>query len=116
MLAAASPAFADGHGGSTLRVVAVETDNVKAYADEIGNGRKIMEGINSKMTLRAWQATFAGGNTGNVVVALEYPGSLAEFAVAWEQLLADEKMAKWLSGLSGLRTIVSDSLYTEIAL
>ena len=30
--------------------------------------------------------------------------------------LADEALAEWLAGLSGLRTIVSDSLYNELPL
>jgi hypothetical protein len=68
------------------------------------------------MTMRAWRATFAGDATGAVIVGLEYPGSLADFATAWQKIQEDKSVSKWLSGLSGLRRIVSDSLYNEISI
>ncbi len=106
--------MADGH--TTLRVVSVSTDDVGAYVSELREGKKIMAGIDSKMIMRAWHATFAGDQTGAVIVALEYPGSLASFATAWEKILADKKMASWLEGLGDLRTLVSDSLYRELSI
>jgi hypothetical protein len=66
--------------------------------------------------MRAWRATFAGDATGAVIVGLEYPGSLADFATAWQKIQEDKSVSKWLSGLSGLRRIVSDSLYNEISI
>ena len=108
-------AHANAAEGTTMRVVVVQTDDAAAYADEIRKGKKLLHAVAPNMSMRAWQATFAGTSTGTVVVALEYPGSLADFSMAWEKTVADKKIAKWLGGLSGLRTIVSDSLYTEIA-
>ena len=107
-------AFADGH--STLRVVVVQTDDVGAYVAQLTEGRQMLTRVDSKFTMRAWQATFSGDTTGSIVVALEYPGSLSEFARGWEKALGDEELADWLAGLSGLRTIVSDSLYNELSL
>jgi hypothetical protein len=106
--------FADDH--STLRVVAVNATDANAYIAELRKGKEMMMKIDSKMSMRAWRATFAGTTTGTVIVALEYPGSLSDFAGAWEKTLADKGMASWLDGLSGLRAIVSDSLYQEIPL
>ena len=106
--------FADGH--STMRVVAVDTDDADAYIAELRKGKKMIAKVDPKMSMRSWRATFAGANAGTVIVALEYPGNLSDFAVAWEKTLADKGMASWLGGLSGLRTIVSDSLYQEIPL
>jgi hypothetical protein len=51
-----------------------------------------------------------------MIVGLEYPGSLADFANAWDKVQADKSVAQWLTGLAGLRKIVSDSLYNEIAI
>ena len=106
--------LADGH--TTLRVVAVSTDDVDDYVEELKKGKAMMSKIAPKMEMRAWQATFAGEETGSVIVALEYPGSLAAFASAWEKTLADKKMAAWLAGLGDVRELVSDSIYRELSL
>ncbi len=102
--------------GTILRVVAIETSDAAAYAAELKKGRALITQVDPKFKLRAWQATFAGDNTGRIVVAVEYPGDLAAFGGAWTRLLSNEAVGKWLGGLSGMRKIVSDSLYQEIAL
>jgi hypothetical protein len=106
--------FADDH--STMRVVAVDTTDAKAYIVELRKGKQMMKKIAPNMLMRAWRATFAGEAAGTVIVSLEHPGSLSAFSSAWEKTLADKKMADWLAGLSGLRQLVSDSLYEEIPL
>jgi hypothetical protein len=106
--------LADGH--TTMRVVAVSTDDVDAYVAELRKGKQMIAKIAPKMEMRAWQATFAGDNTGAVVVTLQHPGSLSAFATAWEKTLADKKMAAWLGGLGSLRELVADSLYQELPL
>ena len=107
-------AVADDH--STLRVVRVQTDDVGAYVAQLSEGKKLIKAVDDKFTIRSWQATFAGEATGAVIVGIEYPGSFGEFAMAWEKLVADPTVGAWLGGLSGLRTIVSDSLYNEFPL
>lgn len=104
--------FADGH--STMRVVAVQTSDAGAYVAELRKGKQMMNKIAPGMVMRAWRATFAGEGAGTIIVSLEHPGSLSTFASAWEKTLADKKMAAWLNGLSGLRQLVSDSLYEEM--
>ena len=106
--------FADGH--ATLRVVAVSTSNVEAYVAELGKGKQMMAKLTPKMVMRAWQATFAGEETGAVIVSLEYPGSTSAFASAWEKTLKDKNMNAWLKGLGNLRELVSDSLYRELSI
>ena len=113
-LSLSTAVFADGH--STLRVVMVDTDDAAAYTAQLKEGSRLIKKVAPKMAMRAWRATFAGNATGAVIVGLEYPGSLADFATAWEKIQADKSVSKWLSGLSGLRTIVSDSLYNEISI
>ena len=110
------PMPAHAADGSTLRVVAVETANPQAYAEQIKKGRAIIAKVDPKFTLRAWQATFAGESTGAIAVAVEYPGDFAAFATAWSRLMSDKAVSEWLGGLSGMRTIASDSLYQEIGL
>ena len=107
-------AFADDH--STMRVVAVQTDDVDAYRAQLSIGMQMIKKVEPKMTIRAWQATFAGDSTGAVIVAVEHPGSLGDWANAWDKIQADKAVADWLAGLGGLRKIVSDSLYNEMPL
>lgn len=114
MLSLSLTAAADQH--STLRVVRVQTDDVGAYVAQLREGKKLIRAADARFTIRAWQATFAGETTGAVIVGIEYPGSFGDFAMAWEKLTADPAVGAWLSGLSGLRTIVSDSLYNEFPL
>ncbi|MFQ3237433.1 MAG: hypothetical protein ACI9C4_003019 [Paraglaciecola sp.] len=101
---------------STLRVVMVDTDDAAAYAAQLNQGSQLIKAVVPKMTIRAWRATFAGDSTGTIIVGVEYPGTLADFATAWEKVQADQSVAKWLAGLAGLRKVVSDSLYSEIAI
>ena len=101
---------------STLRVIRVQTDDVGAYIAQLSEGKKLIKAVDGKFNLRAWQATFAGDSTGAVIVAVEYPGSFGEFATAWDKVTADSAVRSWLGGLSGLRTLVSDSLYREYEL
>ena len=101
---------------STLRVVRVQTDDVGAYIAQLSEGKKLINAVDENFTIRAWQATFAGDETGAVIVAISYPGSFSEYAMGWEKLMANAAISSWLGGLSGLRTIVSDSLYKEHAL
>jgi len=107
-------AMAEDH--ATLRVVQVETDDVAAYVARLTEGKKLIKAADEKFTIRAWQATFAGDATGVVIVGVDYPGSFGEFAMAWENLIADPAVGAWLGGLSELRSISSDSLYNEFAL
>ena len=106
--------LADNH--STLRVVTVATDDVDAYIVQLRKGKQLMMKVAPKMLMRAWRGTFAGEAAGSIIVSLEYPGSLSDFASAWEKTQGDKDMAAWLDGLSGMRKLVSDSLYQEISI
>jgi hypothetical protein len=109
--ALAFPAVAKDH--STLRVVAVETEDVDRYIAQLKIGKKLIQAQDANWSMSAFQSTFAGPNTGTVIVAVQYPGGLSDFARAWEANMADEEIGSWLSGLADFRTIVSDSLYVE---
>lgn len=102
--------------GSTLRVAVIQTSDAGGYIAQLAEGKKLIHAVDKKFTIRAWQATFAGDATGTVIVGVEYPGSFGEFGVAWEKLISDPAVGAWLTGLSSLRTIVSDSIYNEYPL
>ena len=107
----AFPVLADDH--STLRVVSVETENVERYIAQLKTGKKLIQAQDANWSMSAFQSTFAGPNTGSVIVAVQYPGGLSDFARAWEANMANEEISSWLASLGDLRTIVSDSLYVE---
>lgn len=108
------PAFADDH--STMRVVVVQTDDVEAYVEQLKMGNKMIQAQDKNWNMTAWLSTFSGENTGAVVVAVQYPGGLADFAAAWEKNQDNDEISEWLDGLGDLRTVVSDSLYAEMPL
>jgi hypothetical protein len=113
-VALSTVAQADDH--STLRVIRVDTSDTDAYVAQLRKGKAMMMKTAPKMQMRVWRSTFAGSDTGAIIVGLEHPGSLADFASAWEKTQNDKEMAAWLDGLSDLRKLVSDSLYQEIPL
>lgn len=108
LLCAASAAEA-----AVLRVVVVESKDPQAYADAIEKGRTLMarKGITGK--IRVWRGRFAGDRAGSIVSAAEY-ASLEELAKAETAMASDPELAAWLASLAPLRTIVSDSIYTEL--
>ncbi|MCK5373647.1 MAG: hypothetical protein KAJ40_00020 [Alphaproteobacteria bacterium] len=96
-----------------IRVLVVKTDNPAAYAKEIVTGNAILKKIKAKGVIRVWQATFAGPETGTVVVSIEWK-DLSEFAADGKKMGNSKEMAEWSKGLSSIRTIMSDSLYSEL--
>jgi hypothetical protein len=96
-----------------LRVITVKTDNVSAYMQQLEKGRAMLKRLNIPTQLRIWRATYAGPNTGSVIVSQEYP-SWAAFADAQSKLAADPEFSSWLANLDKVRTISSDSLYREL--
>lgn len=101
---------------STLRVVAVQTSDLAAYTKALGELKAMSARLDPKLTIRAWQATFAGSDTQAVVVSLEYPGPASALLGAWEKTLADPEFGAKMAAMGSIRKIVSDSLYRELAL
>ena len=96
-----------------LRVINVKTDNVAAYVQELDKGRAMMKRLGVNVTTRIWRATYAGPNTGMIVVSQEYP-SWQAFVDAQGKTSADPQFSAWLAGLDKIRTIISDSIYREL--
>ena len=99
--------------GEWLRVINVKTDNVAAYVQELDKGRAMMKRLGVNVTTRIWRATYAGPNTGMIVVSQEYP-SWQAFVDAQGKTTADPQFSAWLASLDKIRTIVSDSIYREL--
>ena len=67
--------------------------------------------------IRAWQATYAGTDAGNVVITLEFAdfAAFARSEPAYTQAASDPEFSTWAAGLAVIRTITSDSLHIELA-
>ncbi len=96
-----------------LRVINVKTDNVAAYTAELDKGRAMFKRLGVNVQLHIWRATYAGPNTGSIVVSQEYP-SWQAFVDAQAKTTADPQFSAWLAGLDKIRTITSDSIYREL--
>jgi hypothetical protein len=93
--------------------------------DAGGNMQKLTELINRSLAIvaripaykgkvRAWTTTWAGTETGKVVVTVEFP-SLADVATSGEALRASPEWSKWGADFqaAGMK-ILSESLNTEL--
>lgn len=96
-----------------LRVVAIKTADVPAYVQEIDKARGMLKRLGLDVRVRVWRATFAGPDTGNVIVSQEYT-SMVGFADGMTKAMADPEYVQWLKNLDKVRTVVSDSLYREM--
>jgi hypothetical protein len=96
-----------------LRVIQVKTDNVAAYMQQLDKGRAMLKRLNIPTQLRIWRATYAGPNTGTVIVSQEFPTWQA-FADAQNKIASDPEFSAWLASLDKVRTVVSDSLFREL--
>jgi hypothetical protein len=98
---------------SVLRVIVVETADVKAYRRELEVLLRLERTVVPEVTLHVWRARFAGGEAGTLVVTAELPNLAAlakidEFGRSSAEFMATTKR------IEALRHIVSDSLYEEI--
>ena len=97
---------------TVLRVVRIQTDDAAAYMQGLDRGKSIMKKMGLTQSIRVWRAQFAGPETGNIVVAIEYP-DMASFAAAEAKTNADPEYQEWLKSMMKVRKIVSDSIYRE---
>lgn len=100
-------------GKTYLRVIVVKTEDASAYLHELDKGKVMLKRLGITVQMRAWRATYAGPDTGSVIVSQEYP-SFAAFAEAAAKTAADPEFSQWLRSLDKVRKIASDSLYQEL--
>src|ERR1017187_6422782 len=63
-----------------------------------------------QITLRVWRATYAGPDTGTIVLSAERP-NLAAVATISDSVKKNQEIAAEMKKINGMRKIVSDSLY-----
>ncbi|HEY4230108.1 MAG TPA: hypothetical protein VGO79_08035 [Thermoanaerobaculia bacterium] len=107
----ASPLLAADH--VVLRVLVVKSDNPEAYLKEIDRARELLKKLGTTQIIRVWRARFAGEHAGSIVVSVEYP-SMASMAKDEAAIDTNPEYIAWYKGLDKVRTVVSDSLYTEM--
>jgi hypothetical protein len=99
----------------TLRVIAVQTNDIKTYRHEVETlqGEFKKEGL--PVTLRVWRATYAGPDTGTIIVTVEVP-DLATLAKIEEAVTKpNSALGATMKRIEAMRKIASDSLYEEIS-
>jgi hypothetical protein len=103
-----------GSGGAlVVTAVGVMPGQLDEYRKRVGNLRGIVERLKITSSLRMWQATLAGAQTGSVVVAVEYK-DLSSYVADQAKLESDPEWEKILSGLDAIRSFNGRSLYQNI--
>jgi hypothetical protein len=111
-LASLSAMAADDAG--LLRVLVVQPTDLSAYVREVGTLQGLLKKAGSPARLRVWEATYAGPDTGTVVVSIEVP-NLAALAKITELESSNAEISAELKKVRGMRKAVSDSLYDLIS-
>ena len=100
---------------TVLRVIAVQTPDIKTYRHEVETlqGEFKKEGL--PVTLRVWRATYAGPDTGTIIVTVEVPdiGTLAKIEEA--VMKPNSALGATMKRIEAIRKIASDSLYEELS-
>lgn len=108
--AAALPA-----SSATLRVIAVQTNDLKTYRHEVETLQSEFKKEGLPVTLRVWRATYAGPDTGTIIVTVEVP-DLATLAKIEEAVTKpNSALGATMKRIEAIRKIASDSLYEEIS-
>ena len=100
---------------TTLRVIAVQSSDIKTYRHEVETlqGEFKKEGL--PVTLRVWRATYAGPDTGTLIVTVEVP-DLATLAKIEDAVTRPgSALGATMKRIEAIRKITSDSLYEEIS-
>ncbi len=95
---------------TVLRVLAVQTNDVPGYTHEVETLQALYKKAGQPVTLRVWRATFAGADTGTIVVTAEMP-NLAALAKMSDSMRSNPEINAEMNKIGGMRKIVSDSLY-----
>jgi hypothetical protein len=99
---------------TTLRVIAVQTSDIKAYRHEVDTLQSEFKKEGLPVTLRVWRATYAGPDTGTIIVTVEVPDleTLAKIGDAVQK--PNSALGATMKRIEAIRKIASDSLYEEL--
>jgi hypothetical protein len=97
-----------------LRVIVVQTNDLKTYRHEVETLQGEFNKAGLPVKLRVWRATYAGPDTGTIIVSVEVPdlATLAKVGDAASQ--PSSGIGVTMHRIEGIRKIVSDSLYEEL--
>jgi len=104
------------HHEPVIQVVTVQVEpgQLEKYRGEVKKLVGVMERLGSKGTIRMWQTTAGGPDTGNMLVGVEYPDAAA-WAADSAKLADDAEWQKIMSGLPAMRTVVSTSIWRDVS-
>src|SRR6267154_2212021 len=94
---------------SVLRVIVVQTADVPGYVHEVETLQALLKKAGQAATLRVWRASYAGPETGTIVVTVEVP-NLAALAKLEDTIRTNPDISAEMKKVSAMRKIVSDSL------
>jgi hypothetical protein len=92
------------------RVIVVQTADVPGYVHEVETLQALLKKAGVAATLRVWRASYAGAETGSIVVTVEVP-NLAGIAKIEDTVRTNADVAAEMKKINAMRKIVSDSLY-----
>ena len=92
------------------RVIVVQTADVPGYVHEVETLQALLKKAGVTATLRVWRASYAGADTGSIVVTVEVP-NLAGIAKVEDTVRTNPDVAAEMKKINAMRKIVSDSLY-----
>lgn len=114
VMALALTSIAARSASATLRVIAVQTSDIKTYIHEVETLQSEFKKEGLPVTLRVWRATYAGPDTGTIIVTVEVP-DLATLAKVEEAVMKpNSALGATMKRIEAIRKIASDSLYQEL--
>jgi hypothetical protein len=100
---------------TTLRVIAVQTSDIKTYRHEV----EVLQGDFKKeglpVILRVWRATYAGPDTGTIIVTVEVPDLATLAKIQDAGMKPGSAVGATMKRIEAIRKITSDSLYEELS-
>jgi hypothetical protein len=99
-----------------IQVVTVEVKPgmLDQYRQELKKVQGVMTRLGSKASMRVWNTTAGGPNSGQVLVGLEYPDQ-ATWATDSPKMQADAEWQKIQAGLANVRTVVGNSIWRDVS-
>ncbi len=113
LLALVTPLLARAAEPPVMRVIVVETPDVKAYRHELEKLLVLERTVVPEATIRVWRARFAGAEVGTLIVEAQVP-NLAALAKIDEFGRTNGEYQASMRRLEQLRRIASDSVYEEV--
>jgi hypothetical protein len=95
-------------------IVEVQPGKLEAYRAEVKKLKAALSRLGSKATLRVWETTAAGEDTGSALVGIEYADQGTWAADTMKTQGDYPEWQKFLAGLYAIRTLQGRSLYREI--